>query len=103
MAHKPMLHEWVHMNTFPGDIASSFHYVDRDGNNWLEWNNGEIRNFITNLYAKKGLPPPGDVAMYEMYRAFDSNRDGGLDAAEAQRMAQAQVLSLCFALGLPLW
>merc|ERR1712190_580416 len=75
--------------------------VDRDGNGKLEWNNGEVRNFIANLYARKGLPPPDDTTMYQMYRAFDANNDGGLNEAEAQRMAHATVLSLCSALGIP--
>merc|ERR1712176_1274301 len=99
-AYKPVLHEWVSMNTFPKDIASSFAYADKDGNRRLDWHNGEIRNFIINLYAKKGMQPPDEKTMYEMYRAFDANKDGGLDVIEAQRLAQVHVQSLCSALGI---
>merc|ERR1711972_349887 len=101
IAYKPVLQQWVTVNTLPQDIATSYYCVDKDGNGKLEWNNGEIRNFISIPYGSKGLPPPDDTAMYQMYRAFDANNDGGLEMAEAQRMAQAQVLSLCSALGIP--
>jgi len=65
----------------------------------LEWNNREIANFIKSIYRSKGLPEPSEQTMYNMYKAFDLNNDGGLDVVEAEQLAQGHVSSLVYALG----
>merc|ERR1712003_237810 len=74
------LKQWVSSPAFTGDAYTAFKMMDRDGNNKLEWNNREI-------------------AMFNMYKAFDFNNDGGLDVVEAEQLAQGHVSSLVYALG----
>merc|ERR1712087_1056162 len=98
---KHVIKEWLTSTSFAEDISSIFYECDKDGNHMLEWNNGEIRNFITKLYQRKGLPIPGEFTMYSMYNEFDEDKNGGLDAVEAQHLAQGHVMSLCAALNQP--
>merc|ERR1711953_182819 len=58
--------------------------------------NGEIKNFIEKAYQMKGLPTPCESTMYKLFKHFDVDNNGGLDAVEAQHMAQAHVMSLSY-------
>jgi len=95
---KAVIKEWVTSNSLADDISIIFYETDKDGNHMLEWSNGEIKNFITKLYQRKGLPIPDESTMYKMYQIFDEDKNGGLDAVEAQHLAQGHVMSLCAAL-----
>merc|ERR1712187_580069 len=95
---KVVIKEWVTLDSFPDDISRAFYEVDKDGNHKLEWNNREIANFITKVYEQKGLPAPDESTMYTLYQIFDEDKNGGLDAVEAQHLAHAHVMSLCAAL-----
>jgi len=93
------LKQWVSSPTFTGDVYTAFKMLDTDGNNKLEWNNREIARFIKCIYRSKGLPEPSEHTMYNMFKAFDLNNDGGLDVVEAEQLAQGHVSSLVYALG----
>merc|ERR1712217_36977 len=95
---KVEIKEWVTSKSFPDDISSIFYEVDKDGNHMLEWENGEIKNFIEKAYQMKGLPVPCKSTMKKMFQHFDEDNNGGLDAVEAQHLAQAHVMSLVAAL-----
>merc|ERR1711982_296561 len=85
---KAVIKEWVTSNSLAADISIIFYEMDKDGNHMLEWNNGEIRNFITKVCQREGLPIPDEFTMYQMYQLYDENKNGGLDAVEAQHLAQ---------------
>merc|ERR1719424_1029123 len=64
----------------------TFTECDRDGNGRLEWNNGEIRNFITACFRQQGSPPPSDQQVAAIYSKFDADNNGVLDRSECLRM-----------------
>jgi len=62
---------------------------DRDSTGFLNWNNGEIRNFIGSVFQQQGLSPPNEHQMYQLYAKFDADRNGVLDARECVCLVDA--------------
>jgi len=87
--HITVLHSWLTQSSFDADVHSIFHQVDKDRNGTLDWNSGEIRNFIKALLAWKGLPYFGERDIYNLYRQFDRDLNNKLDMHEARNLAHA--------------
>merc|ERR1719171_3145741 len=79
---KAVIKEWVTSDSLADDASMIFDEMDKDGNQMLEWNNGEIRNFISKVFQRKGLPIPDESTMYRMYKMCDEDDNGGLDVFE---------------------
>jgi len=68
--------------------ASQFNAVDVNGNGLLQWNNGELRTFIVNVFSYCGLPEPAESQMLGMCLKFDSDKDGSLNAEECRCLVE---------------
>merc|ERR1719149_230018 len=70
-------------------FLDTFSDCDKDGIGRLEWNNGEIRNFITACFRQQGSPPPSDQQIAAIYSKFDADNNGVLDRSECLQMVDA--------------
>mmetsp|Transcript_42136 Transcript_42136/g.78836 ORF Transcript_42136/g.78836 Transcript_42136/m.78836 type:complete len:936 (-) Transcript_42136:15-2822(-) len=73
----------------------TYRECDKDHNNRLTWNNGEIRNFISASFHHFGLVPPPEESIYQMYQKFDRDRNYALDARECLELVDA-LFRICF-------
>lgn len=62
---------------------------DRDDSGCLEWNNGEVRDFVATVFQEFGLSRPGEAEIYLVYRKFDQDSNMRLDAQECLCLADA--------------
>jgi len=85
-----MLDSGEHMQT----TMSIYRECDRDGNGFLTWNNGEIRNFISACFRQHGLTPPEEEHLYHIYSKFDRDRNHALDMRECLDMVDALFRSI---------
>merc|ERR1711953_1054230 len=79
-------------------IHQLFLQADRDGNGCLDWNNGEIRNFIRSAYEFHGLPDPSpldDGHAFQLFQRFDADRSGSLDVRECLALVDVSGDSPC--------
>jgi len=88
--YQPAIHEWLHSGNCYVDITAVYHQCDHNSDAKLEWNNGEVREFLSKMLAYKGWPaPPSDFDLYNLYRQFDADNNGSLDLHEAANFAHA--------------
>lgn len=86
---KSELTEWVESCDFSEDARQVFLECVTDHSLYLDWKSGSIQAFINRLFARKDLPPVPEQAMYDLFRAFDTNGDMKLDGQEACNIARA--------------
>lgn len=53
---------------------------DRNSRGYLEWNNGEIQDFVTKVFWPYGLVPPTEDQTCEVFKHFDVSSSGRLSA-----------------------
>jgi len=76
-------------------VHKRFDAVDTDKSLELDWNNGEIREFIRQTCQDLALPVPSEVAMGAMVAKYDADENGRLDFTECRAIVQtlAQIRS----------
>ncbi|CAE6958513.1 rsc5 [Symbiodinium natans] len=62
-----------------------------EGKGTLTWNNGAIPQFITQVLDHFGLHPPPSGQVYQLYTAFDRDKNGSLSLSESLRLVEAIV------------
>jgi Ca2+-binding EF-hand superfamily protein len=86
----PRIHAGEHIKM----CAQIFYDCDVDINGCLTWNNGEIKEFVRRIFNHYGLQAPEETDAYTMYRMFDRDNSGSLDALECTDMMDALLRSL---------
>lgn len=68
-----------------GEVAAQVEQIfathDRNSTGVLEWNNGEVRDFIGSICSQLSIPLPAEHQLFAMFKKFDSNCDGSLDVS----------------------
>ena len=93
---------WMEAPDYQDKIYQLFLQADRDRNGCLEWNNGEIRNFIRSAYELHGLPDPSplsDSHAFQLYQRFDADRSGSLDVRECLALVDTMFRATLHAYG----
>lgn len=67
----------------------AYYECDADKNGYLDWNTGEIRNFIKSVFWQHGMTHPNEEQMYMMYTHFDSTHKHRLVAMDCVCMVDA--------------
>ncbi|CAE8589421.1 unnamed protein product, partial [Polarella glacialis] len=91
VGHRIKMAQAVETGALTQVAAKVFQQADLDTNGSLEWNNGEIRDYITQVLSQFGLHPPPESQVYQLYAAFDRDRSGSLELAECLRLVEAIV------------
>lgn len=99
-ARRAEVENWLQdVDRFTRDVLKVFRRVDWNRSRKLEWNAGEIRQFVYEIFDEKGWPgPPAKFDMCALYKEFDRNGDMALDQHECLLFAQALFLVLLRAL-----
>lgn len=86
-----LLEQQMRRDPFEFELRQHFEAVDQNGDGVLDWNNGEIRNFIVNVLTSVNheLPKWNDWEWYAMFRTFDVDGNHRMDFDECARLAQA--------------
>ena len=93
---------WLESPDYQVKIHQLFLQADRDGNGCLDWNNGEIRNFIRSAYEFHGLPDPSpldDGHAFQLFQRFDADRSGSLDVRECLALVDTMFRATLHAYG----
>jgi len=69
---------------------AGFRSADLDGDGQLQWNNGEIRELVHNVFSRANVEPPAwpDHVWYHMFRVADVDGSLALDMDEAVRFVR---------------
>jgi len=93
-----MVAQLTRRDPFERQLRSQFERADVNGDGVLEWNNGEIRQFIVSalMAASHEVPVWNDWEWYTMYRTFDPDGTHRMDFGACQALAheiRARVLA----------
>lgn len=68
-----------------------FDDADNDKNGVLTWNNGEVRNYVHEVFAKFGLTPPEDSVLHQVFVMIDREGIAILDPLGALCLIDAML------------
>lgn len=94
--HRPRILHSIESGELVMITLEAYQASDRDGNGFLSWNDGEIRDFITRVFQHYGLSVPSEGQMFELYSQFDLDRSSYLDARECLCLVDSLFRSVFF-------
>jgi len=62
---------------------------DKDRKGFLEWDNGDVYDFVAAVFQQHGLSPPAQTHVYLVYKKFDGDNKKRLEAEQCLCMTDA--------------
>jgi len=95
-SHRTRMIPTIESGDAAGRTLATYAACDRDLNGILAWGNGEIRDFIAEVFQQHGLSPPTESQMFALFRKFDLDRNSVLSARECMCLVDAMLRALFF-------